>query len=139
MNLLSVTPIKTAKFKFVSPIDGAAVCTEKGAEMFVEILGSHAKEFQAALLEKHQRTIAICGKHNHTDEKVMSAECKKDLDESQVKFLCEITTSVLFEISGKENTSASAFYSNPDLDYWVSEVGKFAANTANFIKAQPTK
>ena len=135
MDLLAITPTKTAKFKFLHPETGAEVKTATGKDMFVEILGTHTKEFQSFLLEKHQRTVAICGVHNHTDDKEMSEECKAELDKSQTKFLCSITEKLLIEIDKKESTHIGSFYSNPGLEYWVAEVGKFADNTANFIKA----
>lgn len=136
MDLLAITPIKTAKFKFISPADGEVVSTAKGSEMFVEIFGSHTQEFQASLLKKHQRTVSICGKHGHdNDENEMPEACKKDIEASQVEFLCDVTTGILFEIAGKESKSKKAFYGNSELSYWIGEIGKFADNTGNFINA----
>lgn len=136
MDLLAATPTKTAKFKFISPVDGEVVSTTKGSGMFVEIFGSHTKEFQSALLNKHQRTISICGKHGHdNDENEMTDDCKAELETSQVEFLCDVTTGILFEIAGKESKSKKAFYGNEELAYWIGEIGKFLDNTGNFIKA----
>lgn len=136
MDLLKATPISTAKFKFTVN-GGEPVCTDKGAEMFVEILGSHAKEFQAALLKKYQRAAAILEsyKDKADPDKEVPKKCQKELADSDVEFLCEITQGVLFQVDGKECTDINAFYSNPDLEYWVFEVDKFAGNTANFILA----
>lgn len=134
MDLLKATPTNTAKFKFV--VEGKPAKTDKGDEQFIEILGAHAKEFQSALLDKHHRTIEICKRlgTDGEDDKITPA-AKKELDDNQMRFLCEITQSVLLDIGGKITNSAEDFYSNPELEYWVGEVDKFAGNTANFIKA----
>lgn len=137
MDLLSITPSKTAKFKFVSP-SGEAAQTESGTDMFVEIYGSHTREFQSALLEKHQRTVVIWksyGYDENTKDEDVSKACRIGIEDAQTKFLCDITVGVLIDLNPIMVTDPKDFYSNDDLEYWIGEVSKFADDTGNFIPA----
>jgi hypothetical protein len=135
MDLLSVTPTSKSKFLFLSPVDGKPVKTKKGAEMYVNVFGAHTKEYQAATIEMHRRTIAIYKEHKLEDGDKITEAAANELRESGIKLQCDITSSILIEDEGKEIKSKKAFYENPDFEYWVVEVAKFANNTVNFIKA----
>lgn len=135
MDLLKATPTDKAKFRFLSPVDGKPVCTDKGTEMYVNVFGAHSKEYQAAVLEKHRRTVSILEKHELKGDDKITPECQKDLDDSDLQLQCDITISLLVQIGDKEVKSKKDFYTNPELKSWVVEIAKFANSTANFIKA----
>jgi hypothetical protein len=135
MDLLSVTPTSKSKFLFLSPVDGLAVKTDKGVEMYVNVFGAHTKEYQAATIEMHRRTIAIYKEHKLEDGDKITEAAAVDIRESGVKLQCDITSSILIQIDGKECKSKKAFYENEAFESWVVEVAKFANNTVNFIKA----
>jgi hypothetical protein len=135
LDLLSVTPTNTAKFKFIDPSNGGPATTDKGAEMFVCLFGAHTREFQAALLEKHRRTVGIFEKHSLKDGDKITGTAKEDMKESDIQMRCDITSSILVQINGKECKSKKTFYSNDAFDPWIVEIAKFADDTANFIKA----
>ena len=135
MDLLSVTPTSKGKFLFLSPVNGEPVTTDKGSEMFVNVFGAHTKEYQAATIEMHRRTIAIYKEHDLKDGDKIPEAAADELRESGIKLQCDITSSLLIQIDGKESKSKKAFYDNAAFESWVVEVAKFANNTANFIKA----
>ena len=135
MDLLSVTPTNKAKFKFLSPVDGKPVKTDKGSEMYVNLFGAHSKEFQSATLEKHRRTIEIFKKHGLKDDDKITEAAQVDLKASDIQMQSDITISILVQIDGEECKSKKQFYENPAFAPWVVEIAKFAGATANFIKA----
>ena len=128
MDLLSVTPTSKGKFLFLSPVDGEAITTDKGTDMHVTVFGAHT-------IEMHRRTIAIYKEHNLKDGDKIPEAAADELRESGIKLQCDITSSILIQIDGKESKSKKAFYENDAFESWVVEVAKFANNTANFIKA----
>ena len=135
MDLLAATPTSKAKFKFIDPATGNPACTDKGAEMFVSVFGGHTREFQAATIEKHRRTIAIFEKHNLKDGDKITEEVKAEMAGSDVQMRCDITAAILIQIDGKECKSKKAFYANDAFDPWIVEIAKFADNKANFTTA----
>ena len=74
-------------------------------------------------------------KHGLKDGDKITEPAKEDIKEIDIQMRCDITSSILVQINGKECKSKKTFYSNDAFDPWIVEIAKFADNTANFIKA----
>ena len=142
MDLLAATPtLETAKFKFLDLDTGKPVQTSKKNEMFVEVMGANSKERQELVRQLKARNAkmffdkGITKPEDLPEDGEIREEIDATLEESNFKFLQDITVSLLVQIKGKECTSKKTFYGESDFKIWFEKIDAFAATSGNFIKA----